>query len=333
MIGYYIHHHGRGHLHRAHAIASELGRDVTGLSSLARPSDWPGDWVQLARDDEAEQPVDVRAGGVFHWAPLRDGGFADRMSQLSAWIHRVRPRAVVVDVSVEVALLCRLHGVPVVTVAMPGERGDLPHSLGYAASSAIIGAWPEAATAMLRTSDTESALTLPPVTPVGGISRFMGRPRVATPDERQVLVLLGRGGDDVPQGVLERAQQETPEWNWRVLGGGAGEWVDDPWELICAATVVVSHAGQNSIADVAAARRPAVIVPQSRPHGEQKVTARVLARGDWPAVVVEEFPRTGWQHLLEHASRLEGDHWARWTDGQGAQRAAAVVREIAEPAP
>ena len=44
MIGYYIHHVGRGHLQQAQCIAAQLAGDVTGLSSLPEPDGWPGRW-------------------------------------------------------------------------------------------------------------------------------------------------------------------------------------------------------------------------------------------------------------------------------------------------
>ena len=65
MIGYYIHHQGRGHLNRAMAIAAALDQPVTGLSSQPRPAAWVGDWVELARDDESRPPPrDVDAPAV-----------------------------------------------------------------------------------------------------------------------------------------------------------------------------------------------------------------------------------------------------------------------------
>ncbi|MBF0672863.1 MAG: glycosyl transferase [Salinibacterium sp.] len=325
MIGYYIHHQGRGHLHRALAISAALAEPVTGLSSLERPDEWRGEWVQLARDDEARNPVGATAGGVLHWAPLHDAGLAGRMAAISEWIGRSHPRAVVVDVSVEVALLCRLHGVPIVTVAMPGKRGDVPHALGYAASSALLGAWPASAKGIFSSEASAEAK----VAPVGAISRFAGRSIAGEPDQRRVLVLLGRGGDSVDVSALEAAQRETPHWRWQVVGGEGGVWVDDPWELICRASVVVTHAGQNSVADVAAARRPAVILPQRRPHDEQAATARVLARDEWPAAVIREFPSTGWSELLTTTQRLDGALWREWNDGSGASRAAEVIRSVA----
>ena len=51
MIGYYVHHQGRGHLGRARALARHLDEPVTGLSSLSRPHDWRGPWRDLPEDD------------------------------------------------------------------------------------------------------------------------------------------------------------------------------------------------------------------------------------------------------------------------------------------
>lgn len=330
MIGYYIHHQGRGHLHRAIAIAAALGEPVTGLSSLERPAGWAGEWVKLERDDSGADPADVDAGGILHWVPLRDEGLAARMGAISAWIDRARPSAVVVDVSVEVALLCRLHGVPVVTVAMPGERSDLPHSLGYAASSALLGAWPTSAEGIFDAPESAREKLVA----VGGISRFAGRPaHPVAASERRVLVLLGRGGGGFDRRVLQAAQDATPGWQWDIVGGDSGRWVDDPWELILHANVVVTHVGQNSIADVAAACRPAILLAQDRPHNEQRATASVLARGGWPVTVLDQFPTDGWAQLLEDTAGLDGMLWREWVDGEGAARAAAVIRRVAGGAP
>ena len=115
MIGYYVHHQGSGHLHRALAVARAwvaAGGEVTGLSSAARPADWPGPWVRLPLEDvtRPEVAVDPTAGGSLHWAPRGDAGLLTRQAAISQWLAAARPRACVVDVSAEVAWLVRLHG-------------------------------------------------------------------------------------------------------------------------------------------------------------------------------------------------------------------------------
>lgn len=332
MIGYYVHHVGRGHLHRAEALAVRLagrGEEVTGLSSLPRPAGWPGAWVDLPRDDDGT-PVDVSAGGRLHWAPLGHGGLRGRAAAVSAWIAAAEPGAMVVDVSVETILLARLHGVPVVTVVQPGVRDDPAHTLGYDVADALVAFWPAAATAM--------GAGLPPsarerLVPVGALSRHpvrrpgagaVRRPGRAT---RTVVLLLGRGGHDVSEGDVAGARSETPGWEWVVLDGRESTWVEDPSTVLASADAVVTHAGQNALAEVAAARRPAVVLPQQRPHREQATTAAALAAG-WPVVVRERWPTVGWGALLEEAAGLDATRWEQWCDGGAADRFADVVLEV-----
>ena len=122
------------------------------------------------------------------------------------------------------------------------------------------------------------------VSAVGAISRFtvVDEPQ---PADRTVLVMSGAGGADHAAFPLEAARNQAPEWTWDVMGPGS--WTNDPWSRIRDAAVIVTHAGQNALAEVAAARRPAIVIPQSRPFEEQRTTATVLANGGWPAIVAE----------------------------------------------
>ena len=333
MIGWYVHHQGRGHLHRAQTVAALLhartGREVTGLSTLPRPSDWPGPWLQLPPDDASavspEGPRDPTAGGALHWVPLGDPGIADRAAALSTWLTAARPDLVVVDVSVEVAALVRLHGVPVVSVVLPGERTDAAHLLGLRLSTAIVACWPEGLPGMLPGLPEDVAAR---VRAVGAVSRVPvldprpprrpGRPRVA--------LLQGRGGGALTDLTGPALARLAPDWDWTELGGGGG-WVEDPANVLRTSDVVVANAGQNSLAEIASCRTPAVVVAAERPHAEQATTARVLAASGLPAVVVDRLPHDDWGGLLEEARRLDGAGWSRWSDGRGAERFAAVVQE------
>src|SRR5947207_2777263 len=79
-----------------------------------------------------------------------------------------------------------------------------------------------------------------------------------------------------------------------------------PWPALCRADVVITHGGLNAVAEVAAARKPAVVVPQDRPHGEQRATARALAQVGL-AVIADPWPQdAAWPSLLRAARELGG---------------------------
>ncbi|MGN0147806.1 MAG: glycosyltransferase [Arthrobacter koreensis] len=324
MIGYYIHHHGMGHLRRAQAIAAFLpAGSVTGLSTLPRPAGWQGGWVQLEPDNTSAAPRSVDANGFLHWVPARDPGMRARMAQLSAWIQDTDPAVIVADVSVEAALLARLHGVPVVTVALPGVRTDRPHTIGFGVSDALIAAWPPEAPKMLHTDEDV------PVQAVGAISGIPVREGRAPGPVSRVLVLGGSGGGGMDDAALNDARSQTSGVEWLPLGTTAGNRTADPLPYLAAADLVVTHAGQGALADVAAVGVPAVVVPQDRPYREQATTAEALAGMDVPVIVSSGFARQDWAAVLEAAARLDGRKWTVWNDGEGAERAARVIAQTA----
>ena len=269
--------------------------------------------MQLARDDEG--PVEREtAGGALHWAPRGHAGLRERMAQISAWVATHAPRLFVVDVSVEVTVLVRAMGVPTVVMALPGVRDDsraparLPARRRDHRALAGVGR-PCCAAASEWRAKTHA---------VGAISRFDGPRRPPTTASWRTrgacCVLSGprRHGAHARRCSPPR-ERETPGWTWTVLGPPGTRWVADPWPLLCAADVVVTHAGQNAIADVAAARRPAVIVPQPRPHDEQATTAARAGRRR-PRRRLPALACCGrWADTLERAVQLGGDGWERWS--------------------
>ena len=317
MIGYYVHHVGRGHLSRAEAIVRELPEPVTVLSSLPRPDGWTHGWVQLDRDDDGD-PDNSACPPLLHWAPLDHRGHQRRMATIAGWIAAERPDVLVCDVSVEVTLLGRMLGVPVVTMVLPGDRRDEPHQLGFRAADAIVAPWPDLSPELCPGLGPHAAK----VVHVGGISRFAGRsPDAPTGVRDAVLVLSGLGGAGVA------AEYSLPA-DLRVVRCGSDSWVEDPWPLLTTSAIVVSHCGLGALADIATARRPAVLVPQPRPHDEQRRTAQAL--GAAGLAVINTEPRPDWNELIERARGLDPDRWTRWAAPGAARRAAAVVVSVAE---
>lgn len=316
MIGMYAHHAGSGHLHRVRAIQKHLQDDSVVFSST------PGADIILPDDTEPIRASarDETANDTVHWAPIGVPGHTERLAIIAEWIATHHPSVFYVDCSVDIAIFVRLMGIPVVTIAMPGFRHDRPHQVSYLQADAIIAAWPDWVPVPASLIGYENKIHT-----VGGISRFedeageaMGEslPHAGDTGEN-VIILRGAGGDDFDK------HQWPPA---TVLGGDAR--VENPMPYLRSASAVIAAAGQNSVADLAVARAPAVIFPQERPFGEQDATAQHLDRAGL-AVVLRDFPDPGqWPQLFEEA-RKRAANWHLWQVEGAAARAAQVIESVA----
>lgn len=327
MIGYYVHHHGEGHLRRMLSVASHLRTPVTVLSSLSAPSGCELSWVHLSRDDTASAVVDEDAGGVLHWVPRHDVGLCQRTLEIVRWVSQARPTLVVVDVSVEVTLLVRLTGTPVVVVAMPGARTDRPHRMAYDVAEALVAPWPRGLGVELWPPEWSAKTHY-----VGALGQFDDRraPDKASATGRRGVVLWGFGGPAPDSRQLGELRAATPDWTWDVAGAGSARTQEEVWAALSHADLVVTHGGQNALAETAAARIPAVLVASPRPFDEQVHSVLALDRANI-AVGVTRWPDADqWPALVRRALSLGGEEWRRWTRGDGAQRAASAIDTCAE---
>ncbi len=298
------------------------------LSSRPRPDGHAAAvWFRLPMDvAPGSDAADPSAGGVVHWAPRQTPGLTARMAAIAAWVERTQPSVVVVDVSVEVALFVRLMGIPVVVMAMPGDRDDRAHVAAYDAADAIVAPWSRAvydpSWLAARAATTRW---------VGSISRFDGRPRpAADPEGRPVVTVLGgAGGGALTLDDVARWQAADPRFRFHAVGARGAPWTADVWPLLTSSAVVVTHAGQNAVADVAVAARPAVIVPQSRPFAEQSRTAAALAEHG-VAAVRDEWPGPeGISDAVDEALALGATRWADLQTAGAARRAAEAIAGVA----
>jgi len=343
---WYVHHHGVGHWRRALAVTRHLARPVVLASTAAPPAALPGNarWLRLPPDAPAVGPghADAGARGLLHWAPQHQHGLLRRHRLLLAAVAVERPAVGVVDVSVEVTVLLRVSGLPVVGVRLPGDRRDDPHRLGFGLSEAVVmpvpRAWglhhPDAVPA--RGDEGARATT---VEPVGLVTALDVRPRVpgghdgqggpgglsglsglSGPDpDGTVCVIVGRGGTTLDVAACATLARAFPARTVVALGELApgrstadrplpanlrlvGR-VDDPTPFLVDARVVVGNTGLGTVADVAAAGRPFVTCPERRPFGEQDTTAQALARTGGAVVVRAGAGTSAWRDAVLHAER------------------------------
>jgi hypothetical protein len=306
-IGIYVHHHGGGHAARTGAIGAALlerGAAVTYLSSLPPRRLGPGEVVTLPLDTDLGSGPGA-APAELHFAPLGSAGLAGRMAMIADWIAAKRPDLVLVDVSVEVAMLARLCGVRFAYLRQSGRRQDPPHRLAYRWATTLLAPYPEWLEPV-----TTPAWMREKTGHVGAVTRFDGRPRPAVRGRARRAVVLGEGAEELAATIAAMAP------GWQVLGPRP---VD--LDLLASCAVVVAPAGANTVAESAFARCGLVCIPRPRPFDEQVARGADLARHRSAVVLPVEETVANWSRLLEEA-RSRRHALAEWADGGGADRAA-----------
>lgn len=319
MIGYYVHHHGNGHLTRADAVARALGREDLVILTSADASALDRPVVPL--------PLDTDPGGLhgcepeeLHFAPIGSQGLASRMATVAGWIADTGPRLMVVDVSVEVALLSRLCGVPFVYLRQTGDRSDPAHRMAYRWAAALwapFERWQEAT----KTPEWIREKTVY----TGSVTRFDGRPRPGPASGRRRALVVG---DSTARALgLGTGGSGRTAGGWELRRHPRGERIN--LEDLAWADVVAGPAGNNLVSEVAFARRGLLCVPEQRPFGEQAARAASLRDAGAAEVLDPRKRRLDLDPHLASAAQRAGE-LERWSDGHGAGRAAAFLARLAE---
>lgn len=338
-VGYYVHHHGAGHLARFRAIAAASTVHLIPVSELSIDGgvQLPSDVPQCAADD-------ATAGGSLHWAPLGPATATPRLRVLVDWFDEARPAAMVIDVSVEAALASRLAGLPTVVVRQHGDRTDPAHRLAYASARRLIAPFPAA---LDTSTDVEVLAKTAHVgfiaPPVASASRASDGPVVAVGADDAVVAWGAGGGrlsglhlDALAAGIdgtvycagRDIWPADAPPTAPNVVALG---WVPSPGSLLTARPLLVGSVGNNGVALAATTRCPFVAVPQRRPFDEQHDLADSLVAAGVAALAPCHPDPVAWaaavtraRHCSDRWSVLDGD------DDDGAARAAAVIASVVD---
>lgn len=339
-IGYYVHHHGDGHRQRALAIAAGnperivlLGTALAGRTGAIQAIDLPDDRM---RDASAFDGVDraVSRPEALHYAPLHHDGVRARMGRIAQWIAEARPALIVVDVSVEIAMLARLCATPVAVIRLGGRRDDTAHCEAFRAASLVIAPFAPALDDRDMPAWIRDKTTYCP-----GIVN--ARPSPTPPIPNRVLVVAGKGGHAFDGERLAAAAIATPQYQWRVIGPASAPdrcpdnlefagWVDDASIEIARSAVIVGAAGDGLVNAVIAIGRPFVCFPEPRPFDEQLQKARAL-KSAGAALVFEQWPDARqWKTVLHDALRLDVASQRALGDPNGAAKSLALLEAFAD---
>ncbi|MGC6398950.1 glycosyltransferase [Sphingomonas sp. FW199] len=337
-IGYYVHHHGAGHSSRARAIAAAMQRPVTligtGLASIGGfdTIDLPDDRLPGGSAFDGQDAADTRPDAL-HYAPTDHCGIRGRVAAIAEWIRDARPAMIVVDVSVEVAMLARLCSVPTLYVRLNGDRSDPAHLDAFRGAAALLAPFD-------RRLDHPGV----PDWVVAKTHYFSGLGQdapVTPPDRKGLLFVLGRGGGVVDGSRFVAIARANPDLeisvagdltdrpacppNLRLLG-----WTDQVADVIASARCIVGAAGDGLVGQVFAAASPFICIPEPRPYGEQDAKASALRSLDAALVLNAWPPPERWSALVEEAVVQAARRPADLHDPRGAAKAAAWIETLAD---
>ncbi len=321
-LGYYAHHHGSGHCRQIDKLAAllsiETRKQLTVFTSLS-PDSYTftsineEQVIRLEAEDELVEDVLIgRAGehwqpASLHYSPVGNRDIKRRSHQILDTIYHRHIDLMVIDVSVEVAMLCRTASIPYLYVRLPGIRDDAPHCNAFAGALALLAPYPR---------DLEFAMT-----PDWVVKKTIYLDFISTKQRKQqayhdfikelmpltadqkalsliledkdknqnipliITVLKGYGGHRSIDTKLPELRSLMPNAFIISLGPidddkrhyvNIATQVEDVTAFIQHSDYLLMACGLNAVAQAYHYATPLVVLPDERPHQEQEVMAQAL---------------------------------------------------------
>ncbi|MEO0331293.1 MAG: glycosyltransferase [Bacteroidota bacterium] len=346
-IGFYVHHHGRGHTYRIQEIIKHLngysyvfGTDLSAFNDLFVPN---VSYHTLPPDTSDTSYVEDWPP-TLHYAPLGIRNARKRAYALTKYFTKYELDLLVVDVSVEVALLARLCGIPVIYSRQHGYRQDAAHEAAFRSASSLLApypkAWEEQKTPYWVQDKTFYA---------GGFSRLANQALnkedaqaiAKMPDHlRNVVVMIGFGGSAQPYELLEETARKNPQWHWWILGPFSLPpnlpqnlhflgIQNNPYPYLKEAEVVIASAGNNTVMELAAMKARYICIPEARPFDEQLSKARLLSQKNAALVLPNWSEPSVWKDHLLQVNSTDLEALNSIITPSAAKRAAKHIEKVA----
>lgn len=335
-IAFYVHHHGSGHLMRCLAIASALKNcHITFLGSRLEQyrSLIPNNikLISLPMDTPGDQDLDVvnQSPVGLHYAPLNVNGQLQRVNTITSFLASNPNLLFIVDVSVEVAMLSKLCGVPTIVVRQHGLRDDLPHQICYRNAIGLLAPFDERMSGQVPEWISNKTFY------TGGLSRFASSADLSDASKQNVAVLIGSGGTSINNHFLEHLSVQCRQWIFHIVGNIHSSKninnlhfygkLEDPRTVLANCCLVIGNAGHNTVMECASLNKRFIAVSEERPFKEQEEKARIIE--DLALAVhipASEIFRVDWEEILEN-SLASRPNWNGLISSDAAERAAAYL--------
>jgi len=317
-LGYYAHHHGSGHCRQidklAALLSTEARQQLTVFTSLTSDtytfaSINEAQVVRLpAEDERADDVLAGRAGQYWqpaslHYSPVGNSDIQQRSHKILDTIYQRRIDLMIIDVSVEVAMLCRAASVPYLYVRLPGLRDDVPHLNAFAGALALLAPYPRTLESAMTldwlakktlyldfiNTQQKNAQTyqdfikhlMQLITDEKALSSLLDDKNTPT----IVTVIKGYGGHQAIDAKMPELRQLLPHAFIISLGPidedkrhyvNIAADVNDVTPFIEHSDYLIMACGLNAVAQAYDYATPLVVLPDDRPHQEQEVMAEAL---------------------------------------------------------
>ena len=291
MIGYYAHSHGSGHCNCANLFSKVFGNSLTIFTDRRYDFDDEQRVILLENEDTDGNEFDRSAypePRALHYAPVNLGKITRRNLSILENIVKNQISLLIIDVSVEIAMLARISSIPYAYVRLQGDRNDLPHLNAYEGASFLLAYYPRE----MECLDTPTWIVDKTVY-LGFLSKYtLDETYSERPEEyglkiRPVLLYLtGFGGSQVPNFAdlhkLYDMYAIGPQrisncgYNFEQLGV-----VENTRPYLEHADVIVAACGANTTAEILSLEKKFIAVPEKRQYSEQKRMAENLERNGW----------------------------------------------------
>lgn len=291
MIGYYAHSHGSGHCNYANLFAKVFGSSLTVFTDRGHVFDTGTEVVLLENEDPDGSEFDRKKfpePRALHYAPVNISKISRRNRTILDTVIGRKISLMIIDVSVEIAMLSRVSSIPYAYVRLQGDRNDIPHLNAYEGASFLLAYFPK----KMESRDTPPWIRNKTVY-LGFLSKYMfggaitERPQeFGSGDDPVLLHLTGFGGTQpVDFKNLTDRYDVYSIGPGRVFSKGSGivhlGVVQSTRPYIEYADIVVAACGSNTTAEILSLGKRFVAVPEKRHYREQEWTAESLEGLGW----------------------------------------------------
>src|SRR5680860_1869308 len=171
MIGYYAHSHGSGHCNYANLFSKVFGKSLTVFTDRNHAFDRGTNVVMLENEDpdgNEYQRSCFPEPRALHYAPVHIAKITRRNKIILDNVLKRNISLLIIDVSVEMAMLARVSSIPYAYVRLQGDRNDFPHLNAFEGASFLLAYFPKE----MESTDTPSWITNKTVY-LGFLSKFM----------------------------------------------------------------------------------------------------------------------------------------------------------------